>query len=69
MIPGIRSFAACRSIEKLKLKIMITMTAKKNIEEIFSRLRISLARSFQTIHRITLKNFILRCHILYRYFH
>lgn len=42
-------------MEKLKLNTKMTIRAKKNMEEIVSRLRTSLMRSFQTIHRITLR--------------
>ena len=42
-------------MEKLKLKTRMTISAKKNMEEMVSRLRISQSRSFQATTRITLK--------------
>src|SRR3990172_857140 len=65
IIPEMNFLTAGGSMEKLKLKIRMTMSAKKNIEEIFSRLRISLTKSFQTIHRMALKNLIGRLQILH----
>src|SRR3990172_6027020 len=56
MMPAISSRAASWSIEKLKLKTRMTMSAKKNIDEMVSRLRISLTRSFHPPPRIPLKN-------------
>ena len=58
IIPAMTSRAACWSMEKLKLKIRMTMRAKNTMEEIVSRLRSSVTKSFHTIQRMTLKEVI-----------
>ena len=52
--------AASWSMEKLKLNTRITMRAKKSMDDMVSRVRHSLIRSFHTTQRIVLKNGIGR---------
>src|SRR5574340_1487792 len=60
--PGASSCAARWSSGREKLKMKRISSAKKNIEEMFSRLLSSLNPSFQTIRRMTLKKFIALQH-------